>query len=420
MAMIHMEPNVVLKYFDPLDTFVKIRHFTPDEVAALLKTARLTDRRSYVGLIVNACVLNLTPRLLEHEEALYDLCVDVNPSLEIHKVAIAAVEGPSHIHLLEQAPALPARDYRQLRDMEEALRRRVVGQDAAVATVSRAVRKAMTGLRDPSRPIATFFFVGQTGVGKTELAKALTVYLFRDASRMVRVDGSEYALPHEYAKLIGAPPGYIGHDQGGLLSEAARQPGPFTLLFDEIEKTDPKVHNLLLQIMDEGFVTDNKGSRIPFGDAIIVLTSNVGAEEAESLRHRIGFGPPRADGAALAEEFLRAVKASFRPEFLNRLTEVVLFNPIGLPECERIAEIFLAEVQKHAACVPLTVRFEREVPRFLAEKSYRPEYGAREVRRTVEREVEGALSDMLISGSLSEGDSVTVRVRRDRLHFHRN
>ncbi len=418
--MIHMEPNVVLKYFDPLDTFVKIRRFTPDEVAALLKTARLTDRRSYVGLVVNACVLNLTPRLLEHEEALYELCVEVNPALEIHKVTIAAVEAPSHIHLLEQAPARPNRDYRQLKDMEEALRRRIVGQEAAIASVCRAVRKAMTGLRDPSRPIATFFFVGQTVVGKTELAKALTVYLFQDPSRMVRVDGSEYALPHEYAKLIGAPPGYIGHDQGGLLSEAARQPGPFTLLFDEIEKTDPKVHNLLLQIMDEGFVTDNKGSRIPFGDAILVLTSNVGAEEAEALRHRIGFGSPRSDRAALAEEFLRAIKASFRPEFLNRLTEVVFFNPIGLPECERIAEIFLGEVQKHAAHVPLTVRFERGVPRYLAEKSYRPEYGAREVRRTVEREVEGVLSDMLISGSLSEGDSVTVRVRRDRLDFHRN
>jgi len=418
--MMHMEPNVVLKFFDPLDAFVRIRHFTADEIARLLRTARLTDRRSYIGLVINACVLHLTPQLLEHEEGLYRLCAEVNPSLEIHKVTITAAEEPSPIHLLERRRDDAPRDYRRLGDMETALARRVVGQEAAISSVSRAIKKAMTGLRDPARPIATFFFVGQTGVGKTELAKALTLYLFEDSSRMVRIDGSEYALPHEYAKLIGAPPGYIGHDQGGLLSDAARQGGPFTLLFDEIEKTDPKVHNLLLQVMDEGFVTDNHGARVSFGNAVVILTSNVGAEEAEALRHQIGFGKPAADSRAAAEEFFKAVKAGFRPEFVNRLTNVVFFNPIGLGECEQIARILLGEVQKHASNVPLTVRFERRVPRYLAEKSFRPEYGAREIRRTVESEIEGRLSEMLIAGALAEGDSVTVKVSRGALQFHRN
>jgi ATP-dependent Clp protease ATP-binding subunit ClpC len=417
--MIRMEPNVVLKYFDPVDAFVKIRHFTADETTQLLRTARITDRRSYVGLVVNACVLGLTERHLEHIEDLYQLCVEVNPPLEIHRVTIEATEPASEIHLLDQAPA--PRDFQQLHDMESALRRLVVGQETAIASVSRAVKKAMTGLRDPARPIATFFFVGQTGVGKTELAKALTCYLFQDPARMLRVDGSEYALPHEYAKLIGAPPGYIGHDQRGVLSEAARTEGPITVLFDEIEKSDPKVHNLLLQVMDEGFVTDNKGARLSFGNAILIFTSNVGTEEAEALRHRIGFGDHTSpDRKELIEEFSRALKANFRPEFVNRLTDVVFFNPIGLKECERIAELFLERVREHAAGVPLRLQIDRFVPRWLAEKSFRPEYGARELRRTVEREVEGALSDLLIEGRLSRGDTVTVKVSRDRLHFQRN
>ena len=416
--MIRMEPNVVLKYFDPVDSFVKIRHFTADEVTQLLRTARITDRRSYVGLVVNACVLGLTERHLEHTEELYQLCVEVNPPLEIHRVAIEAVEPSSQIHLLDQAPS--PRDFRHLHDMEAALRRRVVGQEPAISSVSRAVKKAMTGLRDPSRPIATFFFVGQTGVGKTELAKALTVYLFQDPSRMLRVDGSEYALPHEYAKLIGAPPGYIGHDQRGVLAEAGRTDGPITVLFDEIEKSDPKVHNLLLQVMDEGFLTDNKGARINFGNAILIFTSNVGTEEAEALRHRIGFGDHVPERSEVVEEFSRALKSNFRPEFVNRLTDVVFFNPIGLRECERIAELFLEKVREHAAGIPLRLQFDKPVPRWLAEKSFRPEYGARELRRTVETEVEGALSDLLIDGRVSMGDSVTVKVSRDRLHFQRN
>ncbi len=416
--MMHLEPNVVLKYFEPIDAFVKVRRFTPDEAARLLQSAKVSDRRSYVGLVLSACVLKLDDALLGHEEALYRMCVEVNPSLDIQRVTLAAGEESSPIHLLDR-PSAP-RDYRRLAGMEEALRGRVVGQDRAIASVSRAIRKAMTGLRDCARPIATFFFVGQTGVGKTELAKALTIYLFEDPARILRVDGSEYALPHEYAKLIGAPPGYIGHDRRGLLSEIAHRPGPVTLLFDEIEKTDPKVHNLMLQVMDEGFLTDNQGARVSFSEVILIFTSNVGTEEAEALRHRIGFAPPGARRDELAEEFSRALRAGFRPEFVNRLTEIVFFDPIGLPECARIAEIFLEEVRRHAAGVPLSLRFGRGVPRWLAERSYRPEHGAREVRRTVEREVEGRISDMLVEGDLSEGDSVTVRVSRDRLVFHRN
>jgi ATP-dependent Clp protease ATP-binding subunit ClpC len=416
-----MEPDVVQRYFDPLDCFLRIRRYSADEVQQLLRSARLTDRRSYVGLVVNACVLDLGPRLLEHAEALYGLCVEVNPALEIHRISIEAGGEPRpQIHLLEQARPEPARDYRRLQDMEAELSRQVIGQDAAVSVVCRAVRKALTGLRDPKRPIATLFFVGQTGVGKTELAKALTVYLFRDPARMLRVDGSEYALPHEYAKLIGAPPGYVGHDHPGALAAISRAEGPTTVLFDEIEKSDPKVHHLLLQVMDEGFLTDNKGGRLDFANTLLIFTSNVGAEEAESLKHRVGFGRGTPGREELVEEFARSLKASFRPEFVNRLSEVVFFKPITLDECVRIAARFLEDVGRHASGVPLTLRYDEDVPRWLAERGFHPDYGARELRRTVEREVEGTLSDLLVEGALHEGDAVRLRVRKNRLEFRRD
>lgn len=419
--MMHLEPGVVLKYFDPLDRFVKVRRFSPEEIGRLLSTAKISDRRGYIGLVVNACVVDVGPALHEHEEALYGLCVDVNPGLDIHKVTIAAGAEHREIHLLD-APAAAAgpKDFRRLKSMEDVLRRHVIGQEPAIGAVSRALKKAMTGLRDPERPIAALFFVGQTGVGKTELAKALTAYLFQDPSRMLRVDCSEYALPHEYAKLIGAPPGYVGHDQPGVLSGVARSNEPMTVLFDEIEKSDGKVRDLLLQAMDEGFVSDNKGGRLPFGHTVLIFTSNVGCEEADALKNRIGFAKDPDDRLGALDEFSRAIKANFRPEFINRLSEVVFFNPVGLRECELIARKFLEEVRRHAENVPLEVRYEDEVPRWLAERGYRPEYGARELRRTVEKEVEGALSDLLVEGGLDSGDRVTIKVWKDRLKFRRN
>ena len=418
--MIRVEPNVVLRYFEPIDAFVKVRLFTQAEAGNLLKDARISNRRAYVDLVLNACVIELAQIDPVHADKLYDTVVELNPALDIKRVVIpCAPEGELHLLGSPTAPS-PAPDFRRLRDMEDELSRRVVGQERAIASVSRAVKKAMTGLRDPQRPIATFFFVGQTGVGKTELAKALTVYLFQDAAKMVRVDCSEYQLPHEYAKLIGAPPGYIGHDQGGLLSEAMRTREHAVVLFDEIEKGDAKVHDLLLQMMDEGFVTDNKARRVPFGNAVLVLTSNVGAEEIAELKRRIGFTPSLPDRDAILEETLASLKMRFKPEFVNRLSEVVLFEPIGIGECVRIARRFLDEVRHHAQAVPLTVIFDNDVPRLLAEMGYAPESGAREVRRTVEREVEGRLSELLIEGRLNPGDRVIVSVRKDKLDFNRN
>jgi ATP-dependent Clp protease ATP-binding subunit ClpC len=304
--------------------------------------------------------------------------------------------------------------------METQLRRHVVGQETAITSVSRAVKKAMTGLRDPARPIATFFFVGQTGVGKTELAKAITQYLFQDPARMLRVDGSEYALPHEYAKLIGAPPGYIGHSEGGYLTEEMKKKGRAVVLFDEIEKADPKVHNLLLQVLDEGMITDSHGAKISFADAIVILTSNVGVEEVREARDRIGFD--RAKRAALDREALYgctvdALKREFRPEFLNRIDEVVLFNALKLEDCVRIVERFLGDVVHHATQAALRLTWTANVPKFLAEAGFSPEYGARELRRTVQDLVENPLADRILDGEFKRGDEVQVVVKRGAIAF---
>lgn len=428
--MNHPEPNAVLRYFEPTDGFVRLRVFTAPEIAGLFEHAHLPNRRAYVDLVVNACVVDLAGTVLARSaedraviaDRLFELCVEANPGLDLRKIAIPVKDEPAPtLHLLRHVPADAPRTFSSLRGLEQDLADRVVGQPEAVGAVARALRKALTGLRDPQRPIATFFFVGQTGVGKTELAKAVTFRLTGDPGRMVRVDCSEYALPHEYAKLIGAPPGYIGHDHGGLLAGLLGR-GRSIVLFDEIEKSDGKVHDLLLQAMDEGFVTDNKGARIPFGEVVLILTSNVGAQEMEALRNRMGFDSGRRSISReqVAEETLSGLKVRFRPEFVNRLSEVVLFNAIGLEDCVRIVRRLLDGVRGHAANVPIEVEFADGVAPFLAEKGFKPEYGARELRRTVERDVEGPLSDLLVEGRLNLGDRVRVRVRHDRLDFLRN
>ncbi len=430
--MIRMEPNVVLRYSALLDEFIKIRSFAAAEIAELLHFARVPDRNAYRGLVVNACVIGYLAhaedaahrvpagrRALDDE--FYRLCVEVNPSLDIAHVTLpAAPEAKSGLHLLKAPEPEPAQAIEKVAKLEERLAERVIGQRDAVHSVAQVVRRAAAGLRDTSRPMGTFFFIGQTGVGKTELAKALTDVVFEDRARMVRIDCSEYGLPHEYAKLIGAPPGYIGHSEGGYLTEEMKKKGRAVVLFDEIEKADAKVHNLLLQLFDEGFITDSHGARISFADAIVILTSNVGVEEIREARDRIGFD--RAKRASLDREALYgctvdALKREFRPEFLNRIDEVVLFNPLGLADCVKIVERFLGDVVQHATRADLRLSWSASVPKFLAEAGYRPEYGARELRRTVQEMVENPLADRILDGEFHRGEAVQMVVKRGEIAF---
>ena len=287
--------GIKMKFCESLDRFVSIRAFTPEQKQQLFKNVKITDKKSYKRLIINASVVNyldeIAPLVFGNneypllgeiiEQELYNLCVKVNPSLDIKEVTIQIDEqeaAGSSIPVIDAEGAKNASQDRFL-GIEDHLRKRIVGQDEAVSAVAQAIRKAKVGLKNPKRPVGSFIFVGQTGVGKTELAKALCEFMTGSENDIVRIDCSEYAMSHEYAKLIGAPPGYIGHREGGYLTEAVKNKPNGVVVFDEIEKAHEKVHNLLLQLLDEGILTDSKGETVSFRETIIILTTNIGVSD---------------------------------------------------------------------------------------------------------------------------------------------
>jgi ATP-dependent Clp protease ATP-binding subunit ClpB len=285
--------------------------------------------------------------------------------------------------------------------MEEELRARVVGQEDALTAVANAVRRARAGLQDPNRPIGSFLFLGPTGVGKTELAKALAAFLFDDERAMVRIDMSEFMEKHAVARLIGAPPGYVGYDEGGMLTEAVRRRPYQVVLFDEVEKAHEDVFNVLLQVLDDGRLTDGQGRTVDFRNTIIVLTSNLGSEVLAAQKE----GEP----AALVEaQVMREVRARFRPEFLNRLDEIILFRRLSRADMAAIVEIQLARLKALLAERKVGLVLERSALEWLAAEGYDPVYGARPLKRVIQRELQNPLAGMLLEGSLKEGDRLTV------------
>ena len=288
--------------------------------------------------------------------------------------------------------------------MEERLRERVVGQDNALARVANAIRRSRAGLSDPRRPIGSFIFLGPTGVGKTELARALAEFLFDDEKALVRLDMSEYMEKHSVSRMIGAPPGYVGYEEGGQLTEQVRRRPYSVVLFDEIEKAHPDVFNVLLQILEDGRLTDGKGRTVDFRNAVLVMTSNVGSAGIFELA---GRDPERA-----RQQALEALRATFRPEFLNRIDDIVLFNPLGKPQLEQIVELQLAEVAKRLAERNVTIELTQAARDRLLAEGYDPAYGARPLRRTVQRLVQDPLAMKILDGSVLPGDHVLVDADR--------
>ena len=287
--------------------------------------------------------------------------------------------------------------------MEERLRQRVVGQDDALARVSNAVRRSRAGLSDTKRPIGSFIFLGPTGVGKTELARALAEFLFDDEKLMIRIDMSEYMEKHTVSRLIGAPPGYVGYEEGGQLTEQVRRHPYSVILFDEIEKAHPDVFNVLLQILEDGRLTDGKGRTVDFRNTVLVMTSNVGSTAIFELA---GKDPERA-----RTEALEALRQSFRPEFINRIDEIVIFNPLGKAELERIVLLLLRSVEKLLAERQITLELTAAAKELLLREGYDPAYGARPLRRTLQRLVQDPLAMQILEGAVLPGEH--VRVDRD-------
>ena len=318
-------------------------------------------------------------------------------------------------------------DAQRLLDMEEQLHQRVVGQDEAVASVSEAVRRSRSGLSDPRRPIGSFMFLGPTGVGKTELAKALAEVLFDDESNMVRIDMSEYAERHTTARLIGAPPGYVGFDEGGQLTEAVRRRPYRVVLFDEIEKAHPEVFNVLLQVLDDGRLTDGHGRTVDFRNTVIIMTSNLGTSEFG--RQRLGLVGGRAPDATnqaaeeqrIRESVMEALKRNLRPEFLNRIDEIVVFHPLTQEQIVSVVGLMAAEVQERLEERGISFSLTPAAGEWLAKEGYDPTFGARPLRRALQRLVENPLSKGILSGDYAEGDHLEVVVdpTSDQLVFRK-
>ncbi|MEM9181381.1 MAG: AAA family ATPase, partial [Pseudomonadota bacterium] len=292
--------------------------------------------------------------------------------------------------------------------MEDDLHKRVIGQDVAVRSVANAVRRARAGLNDENRPLGSFLFLGPTGVGKTELTKAVAEFLFDDDSAMVRIDMSEFMEKHSVARLIGAPPGYVGYDEGGVLTEAVRRRPYQVVLFDEVEKAHPDVFNVLLQVLDDGVLTDGQGRTVDFKQTLIVLTSNLGAQALSQL-------PDGADASAARRDVMDAVRAHFRPEFLNRLDETIIFDRLKRADMDGIVDIQMARLRKRLAARKIELSLDEAARTWLADEGYDPVFGARPLKRVIQRSLQDPLAEMLLAGDIKDGETMPVSAGTDGL-----
>jgi ATP-dependent Clp protease ATP-binding subunit ClpB len=329
---------------------------------------------------------------------------------------VEEVVTPDHVaHIVSRWTGIPVDkmlegEREKLLRMEDEIAKRVVGQGEAVQAVSKAVRRARAGLQDPNRPIGSFMFLGPTGVGKTELTKALANFLFDDEGAMVRIDMSEFMEKHSVARLIGAPPGYVGYEEGGALTEAVRRRPYQVILFDEIEKAHPDVFNVLLQVLDDGRLTDGQGRTVDFRNTLIVMTSNLGSEYLVNLTEE-------QDVDLVRDDVMNVVRAHFRPEFLNRVDEIILFHRLRRQDMGQIVGIQLKRLENLLVDRKITLDLDHDAIEWLAEKGYDPAYGARPLKRAMQKELQDPLAEKILMGDILDGSTVKVTAGSDRLNF---
>jgi len=315
---------------------------------------------------------------------------------------------------------LTEKESERLLKLEEVLHTRVIGQYEAVKSISRAVRRARVGLKDPKRPIGSFIFLGPTGVGKTELSKALAEAMFGDENNMIRIDMSEYMDKHTVSRLMGSPPGYVGFDEGGQLTEKVRRNPYSVILFDEIEKAHPDVFNILLQILEDGRLTDGKGKTVDFKNTVIIMTSNVGAstlKKQKSLGFAINENETSSEYEKMKENIMEELKRSFKPEFLNRIDDIIVFHSLEQEELDKIVELMLTVVKDRLKEHEININFDEEAKKYLAKAGLNTNYGARPLRREITKAVEDKLSEEILKGNINRGDNVSVSMENNELIF---
>ena len=372
-----------------------------DRARIELDNAKRRGDLSKAGELSYGVIPDLEKRLEAAEEAGDDLMVEEAVTDEHVAGVVERWTGIPVDRMLEG-------EREKLLKMEDALGKRVIGQRQAVQAVSNAVRRARAGLNDPNRPLGSFLFLGPTGVGKTELTKALASYLFDDDNAMVRIDMSEFMEKHAVSRLLGAPPGYVGYDEGGVLTEAVRRRPYQVILFDEVEKAHPDVFNVLLQVLDDGRLTDGQGRVVDFKNTLIILTSNLGSQALSNLT-------PGVDASTVKDQVMDAVRAHFRPEFLNRLDEIVQFDRLSRDEMDGIVLIQLEVLERRLADRKITLHLSPEAMTWLADKGYDPVYGARPLKRVLQKYLQDPLAEMILSGQIKDGMRVVVDAGEDGL-----
>ena len=309
---------------------------------------------------------------------------------------------------------------KRLLNLDKELHRRVIGQDEAVTAVAKAVKRGRAGLKDPRRPIGSFLFLGPTGVGKTELSKALAETVFGSEQAMIRVDMSEYMEKHSVSKLVGSPPGYVGYEEGGQLSEKVRRHPYSVILFDEIEKAHPDVFNILLQVLDEGHITDAQGRKVDFKNTILIMTSNAGAQSVIAPKH-LGFGAgndEKKNYESMKGSVMEEVRRLFRPEFLNRIDDIIVFHSLNKDHIRSIVTLLFTDLEKRCLDqMNITLKVRTAVRDLIADKGFDQKYGARPLKRAIQNMVEDPLAEELLAGRVKTGDQVTVTLTKDKITF---
>lgn len=425
------------KWWDRLTMYIIVRKFKKDVINKVISLGNYNDEESYKSFIVTSFVkdieavfslidrfgllMKFTPQQMLDE--MYLLCLGVNPNIAYDKINKKTNTASSNDKRVIQAT-----DYKALKDissekmlgLEEELSESVIGQSEAITTIVKAIKRSKIGIKEPGNPIGSFLLAGRTGVGKTLLAKVLANDLFKKEADggFIRIDCSEYSSDHEYAKLIGAPAGYVRSEEGGILTNAILKKPFSVVLFDEVEKASEKVHQLMLQVMDEGILTDNYGETVSFKDTLVLMTSNIGAKDVQAIKGTIGFG----DVTKVTDKkknivISKAIKGVFKPEFLNRLTETVYFNNIDRPNCSKIVGLELNKINKYLNSKKIYIHFSKSVRKLVLDEGYSEAYGAREIKRTVERIVADPLADYLIDNDLENNVILDTKVKNKKIIY---